>query len=83
MVGWRAAGTESGSKRSRPDKIALIFVLVLNKWATKAPIWHGLLTRRTHIGEPDMALSYYVRLCRRLPFEGADEHERRICETRL
>ena len=62
--------------------IELIFVLVLNKRATKAPIWHGFLARRTHIGEPFMALTFYVRLCRRLPFEGADEHGRRIWKTR-
>lgn len=73
------------------EGMLLTFVLVLNNRATKAPadncgidycFMTVLLTRRTHIGEPDMALSYYVRLCRRLPFEGADEHERRIWETR-
>jgi len=86
---WRQA--ESGLKCSKPDKKSVtVNVLVLKTRRLKRRqdnsknepcAVSGLLARRTHIGELIMALLYDVRLCCRLPFEGADEHKREIHGT--
>jgi len=85
-------GAEFGLKSSKPDKKDCINFRSRVKQtgdqgasvglANVSLCFAGLLTRRTHIGEPIMALRYDVRLCRRLPFRDADGHERKIWETR-